>query len=83
MCALVSFIYGTDTVLFIGVSAHKLGTDSPVLAFAVQVVRGGSTLVVDVIAVTALQRTVPKDQLGIFAAASRHGHTDHHPGRAG
>ena len=117
MCALVSFIYGTDTVLFIGVSAHKLGTGadgfgyllaglgvggvlmastvnrlaarpslagvilagiagytlptalmvvihSPVLAFAVQVVRGGSTLVVDVIAITALQRAVPKDQLG-------------------
>jgi MFS family permease len=117
MCALVSFIYGTDTVLFIGVSAHKLGTGadgfgyllaglgvggvlmastvnrlaarpnlawvilagvagytlptalmvvihSPALAFAVEVVRGGSTLVVDVIAITALQRAVPKDQLG-------------------
>ena len=117
MCALVSFIYGTDTVLFIGVSAHKLGTGadgfgyllaglgvggvlmasvvnrlaarpklawviyagvagytlptalmvvihSPELAFAVEVVRGGSTLVVDVIAITALQRAVPRDQLG-------------------
>ncbi|WP_249018842.1 MFS transporter [Conexibacter sp. S30A1] len=117
MCALVSFIYGTDTVLFIGVSAHKLGTGadgfgyllaglgvggvlmastvnrlaaraslawvifagvagytlptalmvvihSPALAFAVEVVRGGSTLVVDVIAITALQRAVPRDQLG-------------------
>ena len=117
MCALVSFIYGTDTVLFIGVSAHKLGTGadgfgyllaglgvggvlmasvvnrlaarpklawviyagvagytlptalmvvihSPELAFVVEVVRGGSTLVVDVIAITALQRAVPRDQLG-------------------
>ncbi len=117
MCALVSFIYGTDTVLFIGVSAHKLGTGakgfgyllaglgvggvlmagavnrlaarprlawvifagvagytlptalmvvirSPELAFLVEVVRGASTLVVDVIAITALQRAVPKDQLG-------------------
>ena len=121
--ALVSFVYGTDTVLFIGVSEHRLGTGpqgfgyllagigvggilmagavdrlagsrglapiiiagtlgfclptalmtvihSPVLAFAVQVFRGGSTLVVDVLAVTALQRAVPSDQLarvfGVF-----------------
>lgn len=117
LCALVSFIYGTDTVLFVGVSAHKLGTGangfgyllaglgvggvlmasavdklaaraslawviiagvvgytlptalmtvihSPVLAVLVQVIRGGSTLVVDVLALTALQRATPKDQLG-------------------
>lgn len=123
--ALVSFVYGTDTVLFIAVSEHRLGTGpegfgyllaglgvggvlmagavdrlagsrglapiiiagtlgyclptalltvihSPVLAFAVEVVRGGSTLVVDVLAVTALQRAVPSDQLarvfGVFFA---------------
>jgi len=117
LCALVSFVYGTDTVLFVGVSAHKLGTGangfgyllaglgvggvlmatavdklasrsslawvilagvagytmptalmtvihSPVLAVVVQVVRGGSTLIVDVLALTALQRAVPRDQLG-------------------
>ncbi len=117
LCALVSFVYGTDTVLFVGVSAHKLGTGpngfgyllaglgvggllmatavdklaarqrlawvilagvagytlptalmtvihTPALAVAVQVVRGGSTLIVDVLALTALQRAVPKDQLG-------------------
>jgi MFS family permease len=117
MCALVSAVYGTDTVLFVGVSAHKLGTGpngfgyllaglgiggvlmatavdrlaarsslawvilagvagytlptallivihSPVLAVLVQVFRGGSTLVVDVLALTALQRAVPGDQLG-------------------
>ncbi|MDE3131140.1 MAG: MFS transporter [Acidobacteriota bacterium] len=117
LCALVSFVYGTDTVLFVGVSAHKLGTGAngfgyllaglgiggvlmatavdklaarthlawvilagvagytlptalmtviraPELAVVVQVVRGGSTLVVDVLALTALQRAVPKDQLG-------------------
>jgi CRP-like cAMP-binding protein/predicted MFS family arabinose efflux permease len=117
LCALVSFIYGTDTVLFVGVSAEKLGTGangfgyllaglgiggvlmatavdklaartslawiilagvagytlptalmvvihSPALAVLVQVVRGASTLVVDVLALTALQRAVPKDQLG-------------------
>lgn len=117
LCALVSFIYGTDTVLFVGVSAAKLGTGargfgyllaglgiggvlmatsvdklaarsrlawvifagvvgytvptalmvvihSPALAVLVQVVRGASTLVVDVLALTALQRATPKDQLG-------------------
>ncbi len=122
---LVSFVYGTDTVLFVGVSAQKLGTGtegfgyllaglgvggilmaatvdrlagsralapiillgvagyclptallvvihSPVLAFVVQVLRGGATLVVDVLAVTALQRSVPSEQLarvfGVFFA---------------
>ncbi len=117
LCALVSFVYGTDTVLFVGVSAQKLGTGvhgfgyllsglgiggllmagavdklasrstlawiilagvagytlptalmtvihSAGVAVAVQVFRGGSTLIVDVLAMTALQRAVPKDQLG-------------------
>jgi MFS family permease len=117
LCVLVSFIYGTDTVLFVGVSVERLGTgadgfgyllaglglggiamaaavnrlagstrlafvitsgavlyclptalltviQSPVLAFAVQVVRGAATLVVDVLAVTALQRAVASDRLG-------------------
>ncbi|MGH2851692.1 MAG: MFS transporter, partial [Solirubrobacteraceae bacterium] len=115
-CALVSFVYGTDTVLLIGVSAHRLGTGtegfgyllaglglggilmaaavdrlarfarlapiiiagvagytlptallvvvrSPELAVALEVVRGGSTLVVDVLAITSLQRAVASDQL--------------------
>jgi MFS family permease len=117
LSALVSAVYGTDTVLFVGVSAHKLGTGangfgylvaglgiggvlmaaavdrlaarpalawvilagvagytlptallivihSPVLAVLVQVFRGGSTLVVDVLALTALQRAIPNDHLG-------------------
>jgi MFS family permease len=117
LCALVSFVYGTDTVLFVGVSTHKLGTGangfgyllaglgiggllmagavdklasrgklawviiggvagytlptalltvihSPVIAVIVEVFRGGSTLVVDVLALTALQRAVPREQLG-------------------
>ena len=124
-CALVSFVYGTDTVLFVGVSEHRLGTGgegfgyllgglgiggvlmaaavdrisraarlgpiilagvagytlptallvvlhSPEIAVALQVIRGGSTLVVDVMAITALQRSVPSDQLarvfGVFFA---------------
>jgi MFS family permease len=123
--ALVSFVYGTDTVLFVAVSTHRLGTGpqgfgyllaglgiggiamalamdrlarlprlapiilgatlgyclptalltiihSPGLAFALQIFRGASTLIVDVLAVTALQRAVPEDQLarvfGIFFA---------------
>ncbi len=122
---LVSFVYGTDTVLFVGVSAHRLGTGAqgfgylvaglgiggiaiagavdrlassrrlapiiiagtagyclptalltlihnPELAFAVQILRGASTLVVDVLAITALQRSVPSDRLarvfGVFSA---------------
>jgi MFS family permease len=123
--ALVSFVYGTDTVLFVGVSAHKLGTGTegfgyllaglgigglliapavdhlagraklasiilagtvgyclptalltvvhnPELAVVIQIVRGAATLVVDVLAVTVLQRAVPEEQLarvfGVFFA---------------
>jgi MFS family permease len=123
--ALVSFVYGSDTILFVDVSARRLGTGthgfgyllaglgiggiamaagmdrlarlprlapiivggalgyclptalltmihSPELAFVLQIIRGGSTLVVDVLAVTALQRAVPSEQLarvfGIFFA---------------
>jgi MFS family permease len=114
---LVSFVSGTDTVLFVGVSAHKLGTGakgysylliglgvggvlmapivdrlaarprlawiivagvagfclptalmvvihSPSLAVCVQILRGASTLVVDVLAITAMQRAVPNEQVG-------------------
>jgi MFS family permease len=124
-CGLVSFVYGTDTVLFISVSDTKLGTGaegfgylltglgvggvlamafvnriaassrlavaitvgavlyctptalltvihSPELAFALQILRGGATLVVDVLAVTTLQRAVPPQTLarvfGVFFA---------------
>jgi MFS family permease len=116
-CVLVSFVYGTDTVLFVGVSEQRLGTGAngwgyllaglgiggvlavvlvnqlassrrlaliitagavlycaptalltiihaPGLAFAVEIVRGAGTLVVDVLAITALQRAVPNETLG-------------------
>jgi MFS family permease len=123
--ALVSFVYGTDTVLLVGVSDEKLGTGpdgfgyllaglglggvlmattvnrlgesrrlatiiilgtacyclptallavvhSPALAFVLQVVRGGGTLVVDVLAVIALQRAVAPEMVarvfGVFFA---------------
>ena len=122
---LVSFVYGTDTVVFVAVSDARLGTGAdgfgyllaglgvggilvagvldrlaasgrlawlivagtalyclptlllavvhaPALAFAIQVVRGGATLVVDVLAVTALQRAVSSEQVarvfGVFFA---------------
>ncbi len=119
---LVSFVYGTDTVLFVAVSEHRLGTGAqgwgyllaglgvggvlaagtvnhlagsrrlgviiligalgytlptalltvihtPAVAFVVEVVRGASTLVVDVLAITALQRAVSSDQLArVFGA---------------
>jgi MFS family permease len=114
---LVSFAYGADTILFVGVSEHKLGTGangysylliglgiggvlmaplvdrlaarprltwiivagvagfcvptalmvvihSPPLGVFVQVVRGASTLVVDVLAITEMQRAVPSQQVG-------------------
>jgi CRP-like cAMP-binding protein/predicted MFS family arabinose efflux permease len=122
-CALASFVYGTDTVLFVGASQSRLGTGpegfgyllaglglggvivapfvdrlsrlprlgpvilagmvlyalptavlavthSPDLAFVVQILRGAATLLVDVMAITSLQRSVPADQLarvfGVF-----------------
>jgi MFS family permease len=125
LCGLTSFLYGTDTVLFVAVSQHRLGTgsqgfgyllaglgiggilmapfmdrlgESPNLApfilagislyclptavlafthsatlvFVIQIVRGAATLVVDVMAITSLQRTVPSEELarvfGVFFA---------------
>ena len=124
-CALASFVYGTDTVLFVAASDERLGTgpdgfgyllagmgvggvlmaaavnrlagsthlafiitagmavyclptallavvDDPEVAFAIQVVRGAGTLVVDVLAITALQRSVADDVVarvfGVFFA---------------
>jgi len=46
-----------------------LVSGEPAVAFAAQVVRGAGTLVVDVLAVTALQRALPTDVLGrVFGA---------------
>lgn len=121
-CVLASFVYGTDTVLFIAISRDLLGTGSdgtgyllaglgvggvlaaflvnrfaasprlgavitvgmavyclptallvlvhsPALAFGLQAVRGTGTLVVDVLAVTALQRSLPQDRIArVFGA---------------
>jgi hypothetical protein len=125
LCALASFLYGTDTVLFVAVSQQRLGTGSqgfgyllaglgiggilmapwmdrlgkstnlaPIilagislyclptavlafthsatLVFVIQIVRGAATLVVDVMAITSLQRTVRSEELarvfGVFFA---------------
>lgn len=55
-------VYCVPTLLFLVV-------DQPVAAFVVQAVRGAGTLVVDVLAVTALQRSLPSDVLArVFGA---------------
>ena len=119
---LATFVFGTDTVLFVVLSEERLGTgaegygyllaglgiggilaaglvtrlerfprlgvvilagmtlyclptlvflvtDSPQVGFVAQCLRGASTLVVDVLAITALQRSVPSERLGrVFGA---------------
>lgn len=55
-------VYCVPTLLFLVV-------DQPVVAFAIQAVRGAGTLVVDVLAVTALQRSLTGDVLArVFGA---------------
>lgn len=55
-------LYCLPTLLFLVV-------DDPVSAFVIQVARGAETVVVDVLAITALQRSVPADVLGrVFGA---------------
>ncbi len=63
------------TVILLGMMGYCLPTllflfvDQPAVAFVAQVVRGASTLVVDVLAITALQRSIPSDRLGrVFGA---------------
>lgn len=120
---LASFMYGTDTVVFVVFSVERLGTgpdgfgillaglgvggvlmaplvdrlarsprlatiislgligytlptllllwiDQPALAFGIQIIRGAGTLVVDVLAITALQRSLAPDLvarvMGVF-----------------
>ena len=62
-------------VILAGMATYCLPTltflvaGNPVLAFVVQIVRGAGTLVVDVIAITALQRSLPHDVLArVFGA---------------
>jgi MFS family permease len=62
-------------VIIAGMAGYCLPTlvlvvsDSPEVAFAAQVLRGASTLFVDVLAVTAMQRALPSDVLArVFGA---------------
>lgn len=65
-------------IILVGMATYCLPTlvflfaSSPIVAFAVEMVRGAGTLVVDVLAVTALQRSLPRDMLarvfGVFNA---------------
>ena len=62
-------------VILLGMAGYCLPTliflavDEPVVAFVAQCVRGAATLVVDVLAITALQRSVPPERLGrVFGA---------------
>jgi predicted MFS family arabinose efflux permease len=55
-------VYCLPTLLFLVVKV-------PVEGFLIEVVRGGGTLVVDVLAITALQRSMPADKLArVFGA---------------
>jgi hypothetical protein len=63
------------TVILLGMAVYCLPTllflvfDNPVLAFVIQGVRGAGTLVVDVLAITALQRSLPSELLArVFGA---------------
>ncbi|MEJ7708077.1 MAG: MFS transporter [Nocardioidaceae bacterium] len=62
-------------VILVGMATYCLPTlvflfaGNPVLAFVLQMVRGAGTLVVDVLAVTALQRSLPRELLArVFGA---------------
>jgi len=63
------------TAILTGMAVYCLPTlaflwvDQPVAAFFVQALRGAGTLVVDVLAITALQRSLPADKLArVFGA---------------
>ena len=63
------------SVILLGMALYCLPTllflvvENPVVATAIQVVRGAGTLVVDVLAITALQRSLPKEVLArVFGA---------------
>lgn len=62
-------------VILLGMAGYCLPTlvflvvDDPVVGFVMQCLRGAGTLVVDVLAITALQRSIPPDRLArVFGA---------------
>jgi MFS family permease len=58
------------TIILVGIAVYCaptlafFGLHSPVAAFVIEVIRGGGTLIVDVLALTALQRSMPAEKLG-------------------
>jgi CRP-like cAMP-binding protein len=68
----LAFVITGSAALYCLPTALLTVIHTPVLAFAVQILRGAATLVVDVLAVIALQRGVPSDRLarvfGVFWA---------------
>jgi CRP-like cAMP-binding protein/predicted MFS family arabinose efflux permease len=63
-------IISAGLILYTLPTALLLMIEAPNLAFGVQILRGAGTLVVDVLAVTALQRSLPSDMIarvfGVF-----------------
>lgn len=63
-------VIGGALLLYTAPTALLVVIDDPALAFAVQIARGGGAIVVDVLAMTAIQRSLPSEMtarvLGVF-----------------
>lgn len=68
----LSLILATGMIVYAAPTALLVSVHSPTLAFVIEAVRGVATLIVDVLAMTALQRSLPPDLIsrvfGVFWA---------------
>jgi MFS family permease len=68
----VSLVLATGMIFYAAPTAALVVVHSPTLAFVIEVVRGIATLIVDVLAMTALQRSLPPELIsrvfGVFWA---------------
>jgi predicted MFS family arabinose efflux permease len=68
----LSLILATGMIVYAAPTALLVSVHSPTLAFIIEAVRGVATLIVDVLAMTALQRSLPPDLIsrvfGVFWA---------------